>query len=111
MDPESIVWMRGFLRSLAAQGRAVLVSSHVMGELQDTADHLVVIGRGRVIADASVADLIAVASADRVTVRTSARDEAMTVLARAAAPDVITVSGLTRGAAGSWRPRRSCWLR
>jgi ABC-2 type transport system ATP-binding protein len=101
MDPEGIVWMRGFLRSLAAQGRAVLVSSHLMSELQDTADHLVVIGRGRVIADAGVADLIAAASADRVTVRTTARDEAMTVLARAGAEaaatarDVITVSGLT----------------
>ena len=101
MDPEGIVWMRGFLRSLAAQGRAVLVSSHLMSELQGTADHLVVVGRGRVIADASVADLIAAASADRVTVRTSARDEAMTVLARAGteatatARDVITVSGLT----------------
>jgi len=92
--------MRGFLRSLAGQGRAVLVSSHLMSELQDTADHLVVVGRGRVIADASVADLIAAASADRVTVRTAARDEAMTVLARAGAEavatarDVITVSGL-----------------
>ena len=53
MDPEGIVWMRGFLRSLAAEGRAVLVSSHLMGELQDTADHLVVIGRGRVVADTS----------------------------------------------------------
>jgi ABC-2 type transport system ATP-binding protein len=101
MDPEGIVWMRGFLRSLAAQGRAVLVSSHLMSELQDTADHLVVIGRGRVIADAGVADLIAAASADRVTVRTPARDEAMAVLARAGAEaaatarDIITVSGLT----------------
>jgi ABC-2 type transport system ATP-binding protein len=100
MDPEGIVWMRGFLRSLAAQGRAVLVSSHLMSELQDTADHLVVVGRGRVIADASVAELIAAASADRVTVRTPARDEAMTVLARAGAEaaatarDIITVSGL-----------------
>ena len=46
MDPEGIVWMRGFLRSLAAQGRAVLVSSHLMSELQDTASHLVVVGRG-----------------------------------------------------------------
>ncbi len=52
MDPEGIVWMRGFLRSLAAEGRAVLVSSHLMSELQDTADHVVVVGRGRVIADA-----------------------------------------------------------
>ena len=100
MDPEGIVWMRGFLRSLAAQGRAVLVSSHLMSELEDTADHLVVAGRGLVIADASVAELIAGASADRVTVRTAARDEAMTVLARAGTevaatgPDLVTVSGL-----------------
>jgi ABC-2 type transport system ATP-binding protein len=97
MDPEGIVWMRGFLKSLAAQGRAVLVSSHLMSELQDTADHLVVAGRGKVIADAGVAELIATASADRVTVRTAARAEAMTALARAGAevaatgPDVITV--------------------
>jgi ABC-2 type transport system ATP-binding protein len=58
MDPEGIVWMRGFLASLAAGGRAVLVASHLMGELQDTADHVVVAGRGRVIADASVTELI-----------------------------------------------------
>jgi ABC-2 type transport system ATP-binding protein len=100
MDPEGIVWMRGFLRSLATQGRAVLVSSHLMSEVQDTADHLVVAGRGKVIADASVAELIATASADRVTVRTAARADAMTVLARAGAevaatgPDVITICGL-----------------
>jgi ABC-2 type transport system ATP-binding protein len=54
MDPEGIVWMRGFLRSLATEGRAVLVSSHLMSELQDAADHLVVVGRGRVIADTPV---------------------------------------------------------
>jgi ABC-2 type transport system ATP-binding protein len=100
MDPEGIVWMRGFLRSLAAQGRAVLVSSHLMSELQDTADHLVVIGRGRLVADTSVAELIAAASRGRVTVRTSARPRAMTVLAgagatvAAVAPDTLTVSGL-----------------
>ena len=67
MDPEGIVWMRGLLRSLAGEGRAVLVSSHLMGELQDVADHLVVAGRGKVLADASVADLIATASGDRVS--------------------------------------------
>jgi ABC-2 type transport system ATP-binding protein len=100
LDPEGIVWMRDFLRALAAQGRAVLVSSHLMSELQDTADHLVVAGRGRVIADASVADLLAAASGDRVTLRTSARSEAMTVLAHAGATvaatgrDTLTVSGL-----------------
>jgi len=100
MDPEGIVWMRGFLRSLAAQGRAVLVSSHLMSELQDAADHLVVAGRGQVIADTSVADLIAAASGDQVAVRTSERAQAMTVLAHAGAtvaatgPDTLTVSGL-----------------
>jgi ABC-2 type transport system ATP-binding protein len=66
MDPEGIVWMRHFLRALAAQGRAVLVSSHLMGELQDTADHVVVVGRGRVIADATVADLLATVATGRL---------------------------------------------
>ncbi|MGD0683630.1 MAG: ATP-binding cassette domain-containing protein [Streptosporangiaceae bacterium] len=100
MDPEGIAWMRGYLRQLAAEGRAVLVSSHLMSELQDSADHLVVAGRGTVIADSSVAELIAAASADRVTLRTSARPEAMTVLAHAGAVvaatgrDTLTVSGL-----------------
>jgi ABC-2 type transport system ATP-binding protein len=93
MDPEGIVWMRGFLRSLAAQGRAVLVSSHLMRELQDTADHLVVIGRGKVIADTSVADLIAAASSGRVALRTTAWPDAMTVLANTGR-DTLTVTGL-----------------
>ena len=59
MDPDGIIWMREFLRSLAAEGRAVLVSSHLMGELQDTAHHLVVVGRGRVLADTTVPELVA----------------------------------------------------
>jgi ABC-2 type transport system ATP-binding protein len=92
--------MRGFLKSLAAEGRAVLVSSHLMSELQDTADHLVVAGRGKVIADAAVAELIAAASGDQVLLRTGARAEAMTVLTRAGGTvaatgrDTLTVSGL-----------------
>ena len=99
MDPEGIVWMRGFLRSLAAEGRAVLVSSHLMSELQDTAGHLVVAGRGRVIADASVAELLAAASDGRVTLRTTA-PTATAVLANAGAtvtatgPDALTIAGL-----------------
>ncbi|MEU6998892.1 ATP-binding cassette domain-containing protein [Nonomuraea sp. NPDC046570] len=67
LDPEGIVWMREFLAELAGQGRAVLVSSHLMSELQDTAAHLVVVGRGRVIADTGVAELLATVSGDRVT--------------------------------------------
>jgi ABC-2 type transport system ATP-binding protein len=83
MDPEGIVWMRGFLRSLAAQGRAVLVSSHLMSELQDTASHLVIVGRGQVIADISTSALLAAASGDRVTLRTTAAAAATGVLERA----------------------------
>jgi ABC-2 type transport system ATP-binding protein len=99
MDPEGIVWMRRFLRALAAEGRAILVSSHLMSELQDTADHVVVAGRGKVIADASVAQLLAAASGGRVTLRTSAA-AASTVLAEAGATvtptgtDALSVAGL-----------------
>jgi ABC-2 type transport system ATP-binding protein len=99
MDPEGIVWMRRFLRSLAGEGRAVLVSSHLMSELQDAADHVVVVGRGKVIADTSVAQLLSAVSNGRVTVRTTA-PAAMAVLADAGAtvtatgPDALTVSGL-----------------
>jgi ABC-2 type transport system ATP-binding protein len=82
LDPEGIRWMRGFLRSLAAEGRAVLVSSHLMSELEDTADHLVVIGRGRLLADTTVADLIAGMSDERVTLRTPRPSEVMALLVR-----------------------------
>jgi ABC-2 type transport system ATP-binding protein len=100
MDPEGIIWMRGFLASLAGQGRAVLVSSHLMSELEDTADHLVIVGRGKVIADTPTAELLARTSGGRVTVRTTAAPRAASVLARAGAavtpsgPQELTVSGL-----------------
>ncbi|TYB41393.1 ABC transporter ATP-binding protein [Actinomadura chibensis] len=101
LDPEGIAWIRGLLRSLAAEGRAVLVSSHLMSELEGGADHLLVIGRGRLIADTPVEDLLAAASDGRVEVRTERRREAMTVLARAGAtvtasgPDALVVAGPT----------------
>jgi len=101
MDPEGIVWMRRFLRSLAAQGRAILVSSHLMSELEDTADHLVVVGRGRVIADTSVSELISRASNGQVQVRTQAREVAVTALAQAGGrvamvgSDLLTISDLS----------------
>src|SRR6266567_6988291 len=100
MDPEGIIWMRGFLRSLAGQGRAVLVSSHLMSELQDMAEHLVIVGRGKVIADTSTRELLAAASGDRVRLRTTAAPEATAVLERAGATvaasgnGTLTVSGL-----------------
>jgi ABC-2 type transport system ATP-binding protein len=100
LDPEGIVWMRGFLASLAGQGRAVLVSSHLMSELQDTADHLVVVGRGRVVADTSLSDLLARASGGRVVLRTPDPARALSVLERAggavavSSPDTLAISGL-----------------
>src|ERR1035441_8671130 len=100
MDPEGIIWMRGFLVSLARDGRSVLVSSHLMSELEDTADHLVIVGRGKVIADTSTAELLAATSGGRVTLRTTAAPQAASVLARAGAavtpsgPQALTVSGL-----------------
>lgn len=103
LDPDGIRWIRGLLRSLAAEGRAVLVSSHLMSELEDTAGQLVVVGRGRVLADLGVAELIETASRGRVTVRTTARAQAMEVLAGAGAvvavtgADTVTASGLVAG--------------
>jgi ABC-2 type transport system ATP-binding protein len=69
LDPEGIQWVRNLLRSLAAEGRTVFVSSHLMGEMALTADHLIVIGRGRLIADTSVDDFVARASQKVVIVR------------------------------------------
>ncbi|MFJ2738697.1 ATP-binding cassette domain-containing protein [Streptomyces sp. NPDC087440] len=101
LDPEGFQWMRGFLASLAERGRAVLVSSHLMSELQDCADHVIVVGRGKVVADVGVRELLDSVSRGRVTLRTSARHEAMTALARAGATvsstdrDTLGVTGLS----------------
>jgi ABC-2 type transport system ATP-binding protein len=101
LDPEGIVWIRGLLADLAGQGRAVLVSSHLMSELQDVATHVVIVGRGRVIADTGVAQLLAAASGGQVRLRSSALPQAATVLERAGAAvtvlgqDVLTASGPT----------------
>ncbi|MFG2940835.1 ABC transporter ATP-binding protein [Streptomyces sp. NPDC048282] len=101
LDPEGIVWIRGLLAELAGQGRAVLVSSHLMSELQDVATHVVIVGRGRVLADTGLGELIAAASDGRVRLRSSAPDAAAAVLERAGAAvtvlghDVLTASGPT----------------
>jgi ABC-2 type transport system ATP-binding protein len=101
LDPEGVRWIRGFLRGLAAEGRAVLVSSHLMNELQGTADHLVVIGRGRLIADTSVSELLRAASGDGVTVRTPDPGAAMGLLAAAGASvtsnghDALEIRGMS----------------
>jgi ABC-2 type transport system ATP-binding protein len=100
LDPEGIRWIRSFLRSLAGEGRAVFVSSHLMSELEDTADDLVVIGRGRLLADGSVGELLAAMSDSRVHLRTPQASEVMTLLAGAGGTvtstgaDTLTVTGL-----------------
>ncbi len=70
LDPEGVLWIRNLLRSLAAEGRTVLVSSHLMSEMALTADHLVIIGRGRLLADTTVGDFVAMAGGASVRVLT-----------------------------------------
>ena len=70
LDPEGILWIRNLMRALAAEGRTIFVSSHLMSEMEHTADHLLVIGRGRLIADCTVSEFIAANSQQSVRVRT-----------------------------------------
>jgi ABC-2 type transport system ATP-binding protein len=80
LDPEGIHWIRNLMKSLAAQGRTVFVSSHLMSEMALTADHLVVIGQGRLLADTSMADFIAQNSRAYVRIRTPQRERLLDVL-------------------------------
>ena len=85
LDPEGIHWMRSLLKGLAAEGRTVFVSSHLMSEMSLTADHLIVIGRGRMIADTSTSEFLAAASGNAVRVRSPHSTELAQLLA---GPDV-----------------------
>jgi ABC-2 type transport system ATP-binding protein len=75
LDPEGIKWVRGLLRSLAEEGRTVFVSSHLMAEMALTADHLIIVGRGRLIADATVDDVIGGSAGNHVLVRSPELDK------------------------------------
>jgi ABC-2 type transport system ATP-binding protein len=85
LDPEGIVWVRNLLRRLASDGRTVFVSSHLMSEMALAADHVVVIGRGRLIADQPVADFVAKSSRRFVKVRTPSPDRLNSILVPAGA--------------------------
>jgi ABC-2 type transport system ATP-binding protein len=105
LDPEGILWMRTLLRGLAAEGRTVLVSSHLMSEMALTADHLVVIGRGRLLADTGVREFIEGGSHGSVLVRSSDQARLATLLERAgatvqAADDGLVVLGLSAAQIG-----------
>jgi ABC-2 type transport system ATP-binding protein len=101
LDPEGILWIRNLMKALAAEGRTVFVSSHLMSEMENTADHLIVIGKGKLIADSSITDIIARSSGSAVRVRTPAADQLALALAaeggRATADGegVLMVQGLT----------------
>ena len=100
LDPEGIRWIRDLMKALAAEGRTVFVSSHLMSEMENTADHLVVIGRGRLIADIPARELIERYSGGFLSVRTDDPGRLITVLAAAGAqvtpegPDTVRVVGL-----------------
>jgi ABC-2 type transport system ATP-binding protein len=100
LDPEGILWVRNLLRGLAAEGRTVFVSSHLMSEMALTADHLIVIGKGELIADVGVRELVRGASSSTVQVRSPHAEELGEVLAapevqvRKLGPDLIEIRGV-----------------
>jgi ABC-2 type transport system ATP-binding protein len=101
LDPEGIHWIRNLLKQLAAEGRTVFVSSHLMSEMALTADHLIVIGRGRLIADTSVEEFVNRASKNIVRVRSPQADRLRDLVAGtdvtvlALEPGVLEITGLT----------------
>lgn len=106
LDPEGIRWVRDLLKDLAAQGRTVFVSSHLMSEMALTAEHLIVVGRGRLIADMSVDELIRSASTNIVAVRSPEATELRDALAgpdvtvTTSEPGLLEVTGLTAAQIG-----------
>jgi ABC-2 type transport system ATP-binding protein len=106
LDPEGILWIRNLLKSLAAEGRTIFVSSHLMSEMALTASHLIVIGRGRLIADVGVEELTKMTSRDLVKVRTAEAARLGGLLAGGGVvvtghgPDVLQVSGMDSGQIG-----------
>ncbi len=105
LDPEGILWIRNLMKALAAEGRTVFVSSHLMSEMESTADHLIVIGRGKLIADCSMSEFIAGSSGAAVRVRTPMADDlikAVTAAGATTATDdgAIEVRGMTAEAIG-----------
>jgi ABC-2 type transport system ATP-binding protein len=100
LDPEGILWIRNLMKALAAEGRTIFVSSHLMSEMENTADHLLVIGRGKLIADCTVEEFIAANSQTHVRVRTPQLDQLAKLVATAGGSvrengdGVMVVSGL-----------------
>ncbi|MFT4281312.1 ABC transporter ATP-binding protein [Microbacterium sp.] len=106
LDPEGVRWVRQFVRYQASQGRTVLLSSHLMSEMSLTADHVIVLGRGRVLADAPLAELVSAWTATTVRVRTPRPSELVDLLAgtgvsvTAAETGVLDIEGTSAAAIG-----------
>ena len=105
LDPDGVLWFRDLVRGFAAEGRTVFLSSHLISELALTADHVIVLGRGRVLADAPIAELGALAESSRVLVRTPEPERLARLLTSTgatvtAAGDVLTVAGMTTAMVG-----------
>jgi ABC-2 type transport system ATP-binding protein len=106
LDPEGVAWIRTLLRSLATEGRTVFVSSHLMSEMALTADHLIVIGRGRLLADTSVAEFVRATAAGHVRVRAPQPERLATLLrdhdARVTATEdgTLAVTGMAAATVG-----------
>src|SRR5487761_79411 len=99
LDPEGILWIRNLMKGLAAEGRTVFASSHLMSEMENTADHVIVIGRGKLIADCSMAELIARSTQQAVLARTPRPDELARALAAAGGQATITGNATPGGSA------------
>ncbi|SDO79493.1 ABC-2 type transport system ATP-binding protein [Microbacterium sp. ru370.1] len=95
LDPEGVRWVRQFVRHLAAEGRTVLLSSHLMSEMSQTADHVIVLGRGRILADAPLAELVSAWTTTTLLVRSPRLDDLVAALPT---PDA-TVTAIEPGAA------------
>ena len=99
LDPEGVRWVREFVRHIAAEGRTVLLSSHLMSEMALTADHVIVLGRGQVLADAPIADLVRSWTSETVLVRSPELSRLVEVLrpegasATAVEPGAVSVTG------------------
>jgi ABC-2 type transport system ATP-binding protein len=116
LDPDGVLWIRNLLKGLAAEGRTVLVSSHLMSEMAVTAEHLVIIGRGRLLADTTVDELIARVAVGTVLVRTPDATALRDALAAdratvtSAEPGVLQVSGASAARIGDLAQRHAIAL-
>jgi ABC-2 type transport system ATP-binding protein len=116
LDPDGVLWIRNLLKELAGEGRTVLISSHLMSEMALTAEHLVVIGRGRLLADTTVDELISRVEVDRVRVRSPRANELRDLLVRdgatvdSAEPSVLDVRGLSSDRVGTLAAERGLAL-